>query len=765
MSNTLPVKPAKHSLGGLLDMALSRNLLVRLMCFSAGTALAQAAPTPASGENIELAPIVLKRNQSGTEATPLTTTTDREAIQKRMVDNFQDLGRRVDAGVNVNSTSRSINLRGLDQNRVLTTIDGIRVPWLRDPRGTQGGLDGFDFDGLSKVEITKGTDSSRYGSGALGGVIQLRTLDPSDVISEGRNWGVVTKGTYDTGDKSWRTNAAVAARAGNTEFLVQGGYRQGHEKDIPGDVGGYGALRTEQNPLDYDQGNVLVKLYQNVEGGHRFGLTGEITKRDTDYDNMVGTTSAYVPGSFKSGEEFERKRISGSYDFIAPDKDSWLDEAHVTGYWMQQTLGNTTDAVRLPDARARIIRGDPFRYGFPSGVYKRDNELKLDSYGLTGYVVKEAEIGDIKHKFRIGGEIYRQDMTQYVSGVDNCPNVDWTKIAQPFGPQTCRMLHANGSDMPDVQSTGFGIYAEDDIELFNGRLTLTPGGRFDWYEHSPQMTTAYQQGGNYNGSLPASNSDSRFTPKLRATYHATNELDFYAQWAQGFRAPSARELYENYGAPGSYASVGNPNLKSETSNGFEVGAKYESNKYALSANVFNNYYRNFIDTVTIAPPGGEYPVGGITGYANLSRVQIYGAELNGRVNFAENWVTWASVAWSVGKNTETDEYLNSIPPVRAIVGLGYNADSWGADVSLTMAAARDKVSAGGFVAPGYGIVDTTAYWEPKFAKGMKIQAGVFNVFDKKYWTATDVPNSINLAASDRYAEVGRSFRISLTQKF
>lgn len=754
-------------------MVLTRNMLARLMCGSAGTLLvvglgtgaAFAQSTPATGETIELAPIVLKRNQSGTEATPLTATTERETIQQRMVDNFQDLGRRVDAGVNFNSTSKSINLRGLDQDRVLTTIDGIRVPWISDPRGTQGGLDGFDFDGLSKIDITKGADSSRYGSGALGGVVQMRTLDPSDVISDGRNWGVLTKGTYDSGDRSWRTNAAVAARAGNTEFLVQGGYRQGHEKDTPGDIGGYGTGRTEANPLDYDQGNVLVKLYQNVEGGHRFGLTGEIFKKDSDSDNFIGTTSAYVPGSFKSGENYERKRISGSYDYIAPDKGGWVDEAHAVAYWTQQTLTNTTDAIRLPDARARIIRGDPFRYGFPSGVYKRDNELNLDAYGFTGYVVKEAEIGDIRHKFRIGTEIYRQNMHQYAAGVDNCPSVDWSKLPQPFGPQTCRMLHANSSDMPDVQSTGFGIYAEDDIELLNGRLTLTPGGRFDWYEHNPQSTAAYEHGPNFNGTLPASNSDSRFTPKLRATYHATSELDFYVQWAQGFRAPSAQELFQNYGAPGSYARVGNPGLKAETSNGFEVGAKYESDRYALSASVFNNYYRNFIDNVTIAPPGGEYPVGGITGYANLNRVQIYGAELNGRVNFAENWVTWASVAVSQGKNTETQEYLNSIPPIRAIVGLGYNADSWGADVSLTMAAARDKVSGGGFVAPGYGIVDTTAYWEPKFAKGMKLQAGVFNVFDKKYWNATDVPNDINLAVADRYAEVGRSFRISLTQKF
>lgn len=753
-------------------MALDGTLFARLMCGSActllavglgaGAASAQSAP---AGDNIQLAPIVVKGKQGPDEATVLTTTTDRETIQKRMVQDFQDLGRRVDAGVNYNSTSKSINLRGLDQNRVLTTIDGIRVPWLADPRGTQGGLDGFDFDGLSRIEITKGTDSSRYGSGALGGVVQLRTLDPADVIAEGRNWGALTKGTYDSSDRSWRTNAAAAARFNGTEFLVQGGYLKGHERDTQGDVGGYGTARTEANPADYDQGNLLVKLYQNVDGGHRFGLTGEISKRDEDIDNRTGTTASYRPGSFQSGEIYERKRISGSYDYVAPDKSGWIDEAHAVAYWTQQTLNNTTDGFRLRDGRSFIRPGDPYFYGYPTGIYKRDNELSLDAYGFTGHVIKTVDIGDIQHKFRIGAEIYRQDMHQYSAGTDNCPDIDWTRVPSPFGPQSCKMLHTNASDMPDVETTGFGIYVEDDIELLNGRVTLTPGGRFDWYEHSPQSTAAYERGPNYDGTLPSSSSDSRFTPKLRATWHANDDLDLYAQWAQGFRMPAAQELYQNYGAPGSYARIGNPDLKAETSNGFEIGAKYDNGTYGLSASVFNNYYRNFIvDDIVIAPPGGEYPVGGITGYANLDRVQIYGAELSAHVNFADNWVTWASVAVAEGKNTKTDEYLNSVPPIRAIVGLGYVADSWGADLSLTMAGRRDKVSGTGFVAPGYGIVDTTAYWEPKFAKGMKIQAGVFNVFDKKYWNATDVAVSRGLP-DDYYTEVGRSFRVSLTQKF
>jgi hemoglobin/transferrin/lactoferrin receptor protein len=47
---------------------------------------------------------------------------------------------------------------------------------------------------------------------------------------------------------------------------------------------------------------------------------------------------------------------------------------------------------------------------------------------------------------------------------------------------------------------------------------------------------------------------------------------------------------------------------------------------------------------------------------------------------------------------------------------------------------------------------------------MKIQAGIFNVFDKKYWNATDVADSRGLP-DDYYTETGRSFRVSLTQKF
>src|SRR5690606_27533162 len=98
-----------------------------------------------------------------------------------------DLGRRIDAGVNFNTANDSINLRGLDQDRVLTTVDGIRVPWLGDgARGVEGGLQSLDFNMLSALDIVRGADSSLFGSGALGGSVVLRTLDPENLLQGGQ---------------------------------------------------------------------------------------------------------------------------------------------------------------------------------------------------------------------------------------------------------------------------------------------------------------------------------------------------------------------------------------------------------------------------------------------------------------------------------------------------------------------------------------------------------------------------------------------------
>lgn len=767
-SHSLARRPLKHPLAR--QHWLTGTAILITFCVTA-PANAQNA---VAGEPTVLKPIILKSAKSGRiAASPLTETTDRTKIESRLVTDLDDFGRRIDAGVNFNSNTGSINIRGLQNERVVTTIDGIRLPWLSDPRGNTGGADSFDFDSLSSVDITKGADSSRSGSGALGGVVELRTLDPEDLIEGDRNFGAEVKTIYDSKDDSFGGTAAVAGRANDSWLLVQGGYKSGHETRNEGDIGGYGTTRTEPNPEDFIQKNLLVKFHQYLDGGHRLGLTADLYNRDKDFHNMRGTTGTYRQGSLDAGKETDRKRISGSYDFISPDNSDWLDEANVTVHWQKERLNDTIDAFRNRDPRASISTGpgapDPFLYGPPFGVYKRDNMVEQTSYGLTGNASKKLTLGGIDSEIRFGGELYWQKTHQYSSGVDNCPDVDWLAIPQRFGPQTCRFLHTNASDMPDVDGTVFGFFVEDDIKLLDNRLTVTPGVRFDWYSYKPKSTAAYEGSPNYDTAYLQSTDDFGVSPKLRVAWQASPELELFAQYARGFRAPSALELYQNYGAPGSYARVGNPNLDTETSNGFEIGANYTGTDYSVSATVFNNYYRNFIDTVTIAPPGGEYPIGGITGYDNLNKVRIYGVELAGEWQFHPNWRTWGSFAWSHGRDTESGAYLDSVAPLRAILGLGYGAETWGTDISLSVAARRDKVD-NGFKAPGYGIVDMTAWWAPERignveVAGLKVQAGVFNLFDRKYWDAVDVPDGTTNAARDYYSEPGRTFKISISKKF
>ena len=128
----------------------------------------------------------------------------------------------------------------------------------------------------------------------------------------------------------------------------------------------------------------------------------------------------------------------------------------------------------------------------------------------------------------------------------------------------------------------------------------------------------------------------------------------------------------------------------------------------------------------------------------------------------------------MGKDQSTGRYLNSVAPLQAIVGFGYAAKEWGASAQVSAAAARNNVAYpeapssrlnADFKAPGYGVIDLTAYWRPAQLKGVVLQAGIFNLFDKTYWNALDVPTSVDPRTVDRYTQPGRNFSVSLTYQY
>jgi len=115
----------------------------------------------------------------------LTTVITREMIEARADENIIDL-LRGESGVHVAQSGgrggvASVQLRGGDPNFTLVLVDGIKV---NDPTNARGGS--FDFSALplaqvERIEITRGAQSSVYGSDSLGGVISITTRESVDL--------------------------------------------------------------------------------------------------------------------------------------------------------------------------------------------------------------------------------------------------------------------------------------------------------------------------------------------------------------------------------------------------------------------------------------------------------------------------------------------------------------------------------------------------------------------------------------------------------
>ncbi len=730
--------------------SLPRRSLLACTFLVSLTSLEASAQSPiiadgAEGSTTQLGTVVVSGRAASTPGgvadTPQASTASRQEIEQKQITRIEDLGRSLEPGVNFNRNTGAVNIRGLEGPRVLTTIDGIPVPYLNDTtRGSSGGVDLFDFSSLAGVDIVRGTDSSRGGSGALGGVLGLRTLEPEDLFRNGRNWGAYTGILYDGSDDSIRPSGAFALRQGSTSALFQGSYAKGHELDTKGSLDVYGPLRTKSNPSDYDQHNLLFKLRHDLEGGHRIGVTAERCRRDRDTDDKRAQTLTgnYRPGGYTTLNDGARDRVSLDYSY---DGGGFMNAANASLYWIDQMSGTGYNGYRWTTAR---------------GPAARWNTYDETTFGFIGSGEKLFETGTLNHRLTVGLDLAASTSEQYTAGYDNC--------LVRYEP-ACNNLHTNQADEPEVDGKRFGLFVDDEIGLGDSNFFLTPGGRFDWVDRSPKMTDAFGENAS-NPELPSSFTDSAFSPKLRVAYRPSDTLEVYGQWAMGFRAPTAGELYSSFGGPGTYLRRGNPNLESETSQGFELGARFGDEDLGFRASIFHNRYRNFIEATTAAVQDRvNYPFG-ITEFDNLNRVQISGFEFAAHKRFVNGFNVAGSIAFARGENDETGAYLGSVPPIKAVASVGYATEYWGTDLTFIGVQGVSDKSDATFKAPGYGIVDVSAWWKPEQVDGLTIRGGVYNLFDRTYYDSINVRSTTVTSATDSYfSEPGRHFKLSVAKQF
>ena len=201
------------------------------------------------------------------------------------------------------------------------------------------------------------------------------------------------------------------------------------------------------------------------------------------------------------------------------------------------------------------------------------------------------------------------------------------------------------------------------------------------------------------------------------------------------RAPSLVERYlwtpanASAGLADGRTYLGNPDLDPEQSFQIGLGATRRGETWSASITPFYQSVRDFIQGEPIARMQAGLPV---LQYQNIRRAELYGAEVAVEWDFHEHLTFAANASYTRAENRENGEALYRVAPLRGMAALVYQNNGWEAALECEWAAAQSRVARGQGEpeTPGYGLVHLRVARE--LPHGVRIEAGVENVFDKRY---------------------------------
>src|SRR5690606_5278226 len=158
----------------------------------------------------------------------------------------------------------SLFLRGGSGAQTLVLLDGVV---LNDPALAAFDASTTSTEGLDRIEIVRGPYSALFGSGAIGGVVQLVTREPA-----GRQLDLRLEGGS---NEYGRASLIAAAPVGPLALDLSGHWRQGEG-------------RRDNDDFDSDAGQLRAQL--DPVGSWRFGLLARVGRIETGIpDDGFGT--------------------------------------------------------------------------------------------------------------------------------------------------------------------------------------------------------------------------------------------------------------------------------------------------------------------------------------------------------------------------------------------------------------------------------------------------------------------------------------------
>ncbi len=573
-----------------------------MSAFNSRTALASAIALTASvgaqaNEPIALGDVVVSASgfeQKITEAPASISVISREELQQKRYNNLaQALGdvEGIDIGQGTGKTGGlNISIRGMPSQYTLILIDGRRQNAAGNVTPNGFGETSTSFmpplSAIERIEVIRGPMSTLYGSDAMGGVINIITR------KVGKEWsGSLTQDyTYqenrDFGDTR---NTSIYASGPLIDDLlglqVRGSLFNREESDLSYG-NGVDVSKRGPSPVDGRTNNLGARLTLTPHENHDFGLDIERGRQKYNNDEcQLGTLDG----------------LNNACTLTSTAANGYADELRFEREQIALThtarLGlGTLDSSLMHNTTETIGRTIPGTIGNPTAVPGAiaGDDRELETTNLVFDTKLVAPIGD-SHISTIGGQWWKAEMI-------------------------------DGIAQTTFEQKTWALFAEDEWRLRND-LALTLGARYDDHEA-------------FGGHV---------SPRAYLVWNTTDNWTMKGGISRGYKTPDLNDLHGGINgvtSQGRVVTIGNPDLKPETTTSSEFGVYFDSlSGFNANATLFHNKFKDKIASGDpVADPlcsgntaSGGLPAGTCSQQINIDEAVTQGLELAASWNFAPAW--------------------------------------------------------------------------------------------------------------------------------
>jgi hemoglobin/transferrin/lactoferrin receptor protein len=637
-------------------------------------------------------------------------------------------------------------LRGMEANRILLVVDGVRMNNAIYRKGHLQNSITISPNILDRTEVIFGPSSVIYGSDALGGVIHYYTRKPK------------------TSDKP-NVNTEFLSRYStiNQEITVQGGVELQMKKfasftSVSHSIFGDLKMGKNRNHSFNDWGKQFeysnnTNFYYNSEPVIN---SNPDIQRNTGFDQTDILQKIFIPLNKKSDLIFNFQYSTSSdinrFDKLTERKDNKLKFAE--WYYGPQKRLLLSTQLNL-DLKKSWLNSGAITFAYQNIKESRINRVfdsfdrssrfeEVDVYSVNGDFSTNLT-NEVNRNFGYGFELAFNDVTSTSKG--EVLDVQGNKIigiSDIFNVQT-RYPDGGSSYMSSA------IYADYRQDL-SKKSTLNTGIR---------LTNTILQAKWVDESfitLPDNDISLKNTAvTLTAGYIFKPNKDWKINGvlSSGFRSPNIDDIGKVREKRGE-VTVPNVDLKPEFAYNFETGIlKYFKDKKTFIG--FTTYY-TLLDNYIVRAPfilNGSSKIiydgeeADIVANVNKNKAYIFGGTGTFKGTLSNTFNTKASITYTKGKTYDTDEPLSSIPPIFGNIELNYVKNKLETGVSFVFNGRKkledynisegiDNIEETPFLSdkneyfgsPTWQIINFYARF--KATKGIDILFNIDNIFDRHY---------------------------------